>query len=377
MSKNDIRIALVTTFAVTLSFFLAAFIDYNAAVVASILALITLRVSLHKSVNEGFGHIIATIIGVFLAFILSYFAINHIFLVFSAILLSFLITKILKLNNDAITNIAITLLILLAPSSTINSFYDRLFGTLIGVFVAIIASYFMLNTNPISRTNILVAKQLDDCANLLFKISDSIYKGDEYYKNNLLKARALVENLTNIREQANEAYAFSRWFRWSDIQKADHSFYRFVQAEHITLQVRLISRNIIDLNDLKKVEKNSYYDELKNSLLLASNTIIEQSNTIKVTHVNKAKLNSLDKLLSDTSNFYEKTIKLDDPELLALNGATTIALNRIITALTEKNFVTDINNYFPDLNNDIPNIIYNNIKNKRKFIKNIFKKINN
>jgi uncharacterized membrane protein YgaE (UPF0421/DUF939 family) len=374
MSKNDIRIALVTTFAVTLSFFLAAFIDYNAAVVASILALITLRVSLHKSVNEGFGHIIATIIGVFLAYILSYFTINHIFLVFSAILLSFLITKVLKLNNDAITNISITLLILLAPGSTINSFYDRLFGTLIGVFVAIIASYFMLNTNPISRTNILVAKQLDDCANLLFKISDSIYKGDEYYKNNLLNARTLVENLTIIREQANEAYAFSRWFRWSDIQKADHSFYRFVQAEHITLQVRLISRNIIDLNDLKKVEKNSYYDELKNSLLLASNTIIEQSNTIKVTHVNKARLNSLDKLLSDTSNFYEKTIKLDDPELLALNGATTIALNRIITALTEKNFVTDINNYFPDLNNDIPNIIYNNIKNKRKFLKNIFKK---
>lgn len=233
----------------------------------------------------------------------------------------------------------------------------------------------MLNTNPISRTNNLVAKQLDDCANLLFKISDSIYKGEEYYKNNLLKARTLVENLTIIREQANEAYAFSRWFRWSDIKKADHSFYRFVQAEHITLQVRLISRNIIDLNDLKKVEKNSYYDELKNSLLLASNTIIEQSNTIKVTHVNKAKLNSLDKLLSDTSNFYEKTIKLDDPELLALNGATTIALNRIITALTEKNFVTDINNYFPDLNNDIPNIIYNNIKNKRKFINKILNKI--
>jgi len=61
--------------------------------------------------------------------------------------------------------------------------------------------------------------------------------------------------------------------------------------------------------------------------------------------------------------------------LLALNGATTIALNRIITALTEKNFVTDINNYFPDLNNDIPNIIYNKIKNKRNFIKNIFKKV--
>lgn len=375
MSKNDIRIALVTTFAVTLSFFLAAFIDYNASVVASILALITLRVSLHKSVNEGFGHIIATIIGVFLAFILSFFNINHIILVTFAILLSFVITKLIRLNNDAITNISITLLILLAPGSTINSFYDRLFGTLIGVFIAIIASYFMLNTNPISRTNNLVAKQLDDCANLLFKISDSIYKGDEYYKNNLLKARTLVENLTIIREQANEAYAFSRWFRWSDIQKADHSFYRFVQAQHITLQVRLISRNIIDLNDLKKIEKNSYYDELKDSLLLASNTIIEQSNTVKVTYVNKSKLNSLDKLLSDTSNFYEKTIKLDDPELLALNGATTIALNRIITALTEKNFVTDINNYFPDLNNDIPNIIYNKIKNKRNFIKNIFKKV--
>jgi hypothetical protein len=149
-----------------------------------------------------------------------------------------------------------------------------------------------------------------------------------------------------------------------------------VQAEHITLQVRLISRNIVDLNEVKKIVKNSYHDELKNSLLLASNTITEQSNSVKVTYINKAKLNSLDKLLSDTTNFYDKTLKLDDPELLALNGATTIALNRIITALTEKNFVTDISNYLPDLNDDIPNKIYNNIKNKRKIFKKYFKKTN-
>jgi hypothetical protein len=376
MSKNDIRIAIVTTLAVVLSFTLASFIDNNAAVVAGILALITLRVSLHKSVNEGFGHIIATIIGVFLAFILSFFTFNYLILVTLAILLSFLIAKILKLNNDAITNISITLLILLAPGSSINSFYDRLFGTVIGVFVAILASYFMLNTNPITRTNNLVAKQLDDCANLLFMISDSFYRGEDYYKNNLLKARSLVDNLALIREQANEAFAFSRWFKWSDIEKADQSYYRFVQAEHITIQVRLISRNIVDLNEVKKIVKNSYNDELKNSLLLASNTITEQSNSVKVTYINKANLNSLDKLLSDTSNFYDKTLKLDDPELLALNGATTIALNRIITALTEKNFVTDISNYTPDLNDDIPNKIYNNIKNKRKNFKKYFKKTN-
>jgi uncharacterized membrane protein YgaE (UPF0421/DUF939 family) len=374
-NSKEIRIISITSLSVSLAYFFGSLIDSNAGVVASILALITLRTSLQKSINEGIGHLFATIIGIIFSLLISFIELFQFISISISIIISFLVSKFLKLGNDAVINISITMLIILAPGGGANAFYDRLFGTIIGVIIAIFASFFMLKSNPISRTNKLVANQLEECADLLNKIAEDLPGSEKEFQENLIKARLLVLKLEDIRSQANEAFMFSRWYKWSDNTKAEDAFYRFVQSEHITLQVRLISRNLLDQFEKGLPTDNVFLNEIKSSIKNSAKIVLEQAHSVKVNSFNNAKLHKIDELFKNTNQFSEKLLKLDDPELISLTGSTATALNRINIALTGGNFATDIQPYLPKEESEFTNIIYQSINDSKNNIKTFIRKL--
>ena len=120
--------------------------------VAAIVCSLTIRISLHKSVREGFGQIVGTAIGAGVALItVNIFDFGFISIA-STMLLCAVIARALHLDEVASINVPVTALIVMGPGISESTAVTRLFSTLIGASIAIAFSYFMHPSTPAGRT---------------------------------------------------------------------------------------------------------------------------------------------------------------------------------------------------------------------------------
>ena len=217
-------------------------------VVAAIVSTLSIRISLHKSLREGFGQIVGTGIGAGTA-LLTVTLFNFGFLaIATTIILCAVVARALHLGEVASVNVPVTALIVIGPGISQNTATHRLGSTLIGAAVAIFFSYFSVPNTPIDRARIQIKSVSEKAAALLAEMSEGVAAGytQKDAGNWLAKARLLVEEVPAIRAQSVEARSHARWFPTAEKDAAEEMYIEGIAVEHTLVQVRTIARTLFD-----------------------------------------------------------------------------------------------------------------------------------
>jgi hypothetical protein len=220
----------------------------NGGLVAAIVCSLSIRISLHKSIREGFGQIIGTAIGAGVALlIVSIFHFGFI-AVGATIIFCSVVARALHLGEVASINVPVTALIVIGPGLNESTAWRRLISTLIGAGIAIVFSYFSHPKTPAARAVDQIASLGTRSALLLGEMSEGVAVG--YTQQDagswLSRARLLMEEIPTIRAQALEVRGFARWFPTADQEVAEEIYGRGVAVEHTVVQVRTIARTLFD-----------------------------------------------------------------------------------------------------------------------------------
>lgn len=220
----------------------------NGGVVAAIVCSLSIRISLYKSVREGFGQIVGTAIGAGVALLSVWtFGVGLISVSITVILCS-VVARGLHLGEVASVNVPVTALIVIGPGLSESTAANRLLSTLIGAATAIVFSYFSHAKTPAGRTIDQISSLASKSAKLLAEMSEGVAAGftqDDAGKW-LAKGRLLIEVIPQVRAQALEAKAHARWFPTADDEQAEELYTRGVAIEHTVVQVRTIARTLFD-----------------------------------------------------------------------------------------------------------------------------------
>lgn len=220
----------------------------NGGTVAAIVCALSIRISLYKSVREGFGQIVGTAIGASVA-LGSVRLFNFGFIsVAVTVLLCSVVARGLHLGEVASVNVPVTALIVIGPGISGNTAVHRLASTLVGAGVAIIFSYFSHASTPKGRTEQQIAKLGEECATLLSEMAEGVAAGYLAHDAGLWLAtgRVLIEEIPKLRAQALEAKRYARWSPLEEEGEADALYISGVAIEHTIVQVRTMARTLFD-----------------------------------------------------------------------------------------------------------------------------------
>jgi len=268
----------------------------SGGVVAAIVCALSIRISLYKSVREGFGQIVGTAIGASVA--LGTVGIFHLgfIAVATTVLFCSIVARALHLGEVASVNVPVTALIVIGPGISGNTALHRLLSTLVGAGVAIVFSYFSHASTPKGRTEAQIASLGEDCAALLSEMAEGVVTGyDEVTSGKwLAKGRVLIEEIPKLRSQALEAKRYARWSPLEAEDDADALYISGVAIEHTIVQVRTIARALFDAA-VSGENFMSGYGELAQALLDSGAAILTKIEYIEM-HSN---INQIDNVAHD------------------------------------------------------------------------------
>ena len=220
----------------------------DGGVVAAIVCTLSIRISLHKSVREGFGQIVGTAIGATVALInVSIFDVGFIAVGLTVVFCA-VVARALHLGEVASINVPVTALIVIGPGISGTTAAHRLGSTLIGAVIAILFSYFSHAKTPVGRATDQITAVSKKAADLLAQMSEGVAAGytQKDAGNWLAKARLLMEAIPSIRAQSVEARGHARWFPTAEKDEAESVYIEGIAIEHTLLQVRAIARTLFD-----------------------------------------------------------------------------------------------------------------------------------
>jgi uncharacterized membrane protein YccC len=216
--------------------------------VAAIVCTLSIRISLHKSLREGFGQIVGTLIGAGVAlstvalFDFGFIAIGM------TIFVCAIVARALHLGDVASVNVPVTALIVIGPGLSESTAIHRLGSTFIGAGVAIAFSYYSHPKTPLDRAIEQINRVGRKAAQLLAEMSEGVAAG--YQQKDaadwLTRGRLLVEEIPAIRAQSVEARGYARWIRTGTRDAAEEIYVEGLAVEHTVVQVRAIARTLYD-----------------------------------------------------------------------------------------------------------------------------------
>ena len=264
--KTWVRLIVVSAIASGVAWQLGDLLIKDGGVVAAIICALSIRISLYKSIREGFGQIVGTAIGACVALAcVTIFNLGIIAVVMTVLLCS-VVARALHLGEVASVNVPVTALIVIGPGLSESTAFSRLSSTLIGAAVAIAFSYFSHAKTPAGRTVDKISSLANKCAKLLGEMSEGVAAG--YNQNEagnwLAKARLLVEEIPGVRAQSQEARGYAKWFPTAQVDETEELYVRGVAVEHTVVQVRTIARTLFD-----SAVKGGIAEETKRSIAQA------------------------------------------------------------------------------------------------------------
>jgi uncharacterized membrane protein YgaE (UPF0421/DUF939 family) len=330
-----LRRFVVTTLAATVAWAFGSLFNGADALVAAILVLVTLRVSLHASMNEAIGQMAGVAIGIAVAFGASEAFGASVLSVALVVAVALLTSRFLGLGEEGAVNIAITSLIVLGPGAATDTAVDRLLGTIIGVGVAVGASYFMQSSTPLTRTTTKVAELHGDSSQLLLEMSTGLRFGYtlDTATDWLATARQVVAAIPELRSQSYEAIRYASWSPLARSEEAEAAYLRHIEAEHTAVQIRTISRTLFDIAEKGIVLPAELRTELADALHSASQLVSVQRDAVTVDPTVTRPHDDAETVRVTLGRLARLLVQVDDPSVLTLSAAIVANVERIVDTL--------------------------------------------
>lgn len=312
--KYWIQWILVTSSAAAVSWLVGNQVIENGGLVAAIVATLTVRISVNKSLREGVGQLLGTAIGVGTAFISLHFFGFGVTTVFVTVILSLVASRALHLGEVASINVPITALIVLGPGLAETKAIHRTLSTVVGMCIAVVFSYFAHPKSPAGRTIDRIQSLANKSADLLELMSEAVFHGytREIAGKMLGAARLLVEEIPTVRAQALEARSYARWFPMAREDEAEELYERGVAIEHSVVQVRTIARTLFDIS-LDKDLPPSITEKISHALTSAGVALRLESTFLgeEIPEENNSRTNDLRRALKSLAEeFMERGQKI-------------------------------------------------------------------
>jgi hypothetical protein len=339
-----VRQITVTAIAAAVAWILGDLLIVNGGLVAAIVASLSTRISVHKSIREGFGQIVGTSIGAGIALTAVWLFDFGFITVGITVFLCAVVARALHLGEVASINVPVTALIVIGPGLSENTAIHRTQSTLLGAAIAILFSYFSHPKTPAGRTVDQISRLGNKSALLLAKMSAGVANGytEKDAGNWLAQARFLVEEIPKVRAQALEAKSFARWFPTAEYDEAEELYARGVAVEHTVVQVRTIARTLFDSAVQGDISEGTRA-QIAQALAAASTAISEkvkdfaiadgEIDTTATDEVRQAGADLTEKLIEEAS----KT----EPEQFARDISIATNLERIADSLDQSSPALD------------------------------------
>lgn len=343
-----VRQITVTAVAAAVAWVLGDLLIVDGGLVAAIVASLSTRISVHKSIREGFGQIVGTSIGAGIALTAVWLFGFGFITVGITVFLCAVVARALHLGEVASINVPVTALIVIGPAFGENTAIHRTQSTLLGAAIAILFSYFSHPKTPAGRTIDQISRLGNKCALLLAKMSSGVAHGftEKDAGSWLAQARLLVEEIPKVRAQALEAKSFARWFPTAEFDEAEELYARGVAVEHTVVQVRTIARTLFDTAVEGGISEGTRV-QIAQALATASSAISEKvkdfatidghdsydGDSSITDDVRQAGADLTEKLIEDASKA--------DPEQLARNISIATNLERIADSLDQSSPALD------------------------------------
>jgi hypothetical protein len=285
----------------------------NGGLVAAIVCALSIRISLYKSVREGFGQIVGTAIGAGVALLtVHYFSFGVIAIGLTVFLCS-VVARGLRLGEVASVNVPVTALIVIGPGISGSTAEHRLASTLIGAGVAILFSYFSHASTPAGRTVNQITRLGKRGAELVSDMAEGVAEGFNQREAGawLSKARLLAEEIPSLRIQSLEAKRYARWSPLAEVDEAEALYIQGIAIEHMIVQVRIIARTLFD-STFDPLRKDIVNNQIAYALAATSNAITEKLDLIESENVGPSIDNIAKDLRVIADQLTEELIEYDD-----------------------------------------------------------------
>jgi len=275
------RYALIASTSSGLAYLIATQIPHVSPIVASITALIAVRPTFHASAREGVSQILAIFLGALVAFLLNLTIGYTSIVVFLAIFASFVLAKLLKMENAGI-GIAISVLIVFGPHLDSSALKSRFFGVALGALIALIGSFWTRPGKPHERALDAILSQemrlphsLALIGNTLAKRQGDLSEGETTVW--LDKAKKIDRMVVEIRNEAEDAL---KGRRWSPLINEEDAMAVIQQVRIVQALVHTVQNIIRDLRVASRQEEAISPElaiHLSEVILATSEVISEQS----------------------------------------------------------------------------------------------------
>lgn len=237
------RLAVLSSLAATVAYFIGANSASISGTTAAITALVSVRHTFHDSIQESVTQIIGVLIGGTVAFLAIQVVGFNSFVVLFSVFSCFITARLLKLGEEGAIALGITLILVIGPRTTtgaIETIEQRFLGVLLGVSLAVVVSYFVRIGTPQSRALREGLDQSMAMANLLNAIAVKLALEPENISRQmsrawLIEAKKIVSDLVEITTDAEGAVTGSEWSPVIDRNEAK-SVLRQIQKTKITAE---------------------------------------------------------------------------------------------------------------------------------------------
>lgn len=282
IERELIQRGIVIAVGAALSYFIAERLGSSSPIVASIITIISLRISIQASITESFIQLLGITVGASTALLLSELISIQFLTILLAVGVSFIFARFFNLGDEGFINIAISALLISLPVDHERVAEDRISATIIGVFVSVVLSYWSHPKSPVERTVDEIVLFSKEAILILRGLAVNFNNSNiDIYKDLLSKSRSLNDKIVNSRSQAEEAIRYSKWSPTLSKEDARNVYNRYIAMEHIIFQIRNISRTIFEMKSEGSRVSSENSNNLINILLKSSDMLEDKNSNIR------------------------------------------------------------------------------------------------
>lgn len=244
------RLAVLTSFAGAISYWIGARTPHVSGVTAAITALVSVRHTFHGAIRESYYQVLGVVIGGTLAFSLLKFMGFNSLVVMLAIFTCFVTARYLKLGEEGAIAISITMVLVIGPTVSTTAIETRFYGVILGASLATAVSYFVHKGSPHDRALKAGIEQSFAMSALLHKISETLSESGgavdrKTARSWLAQAEFIANEIADIKENADSALAGSHWSPIIDRQEAQAVVHQIEMTEATAGTIVNICRELV------------------------------------------------------------------------------------------------------------------------------------
>lgn len=338
--KHILRIGLFSAFSVATAYLIGISLpNFVDPTVAAILALVTIRPTLHEAVREGFVQVAGTVVGAMLGLlVINAFGFNILTLSL-LVVVSFLLAWILKLGEEGAVAIGITLILINGPLfQDIHAVEGRLFGVVVGAIVALFYSYWILPGKPHQRALQDVVKQGIAVASILKSVGEKMQRKEltiEIVNENIYKIDSIMSKIVTLKDDAKDAVEGSKWSPILNREEAELVLQQVIMTEMVSTNVYSI---LLDIHRFLRLEASlgeSSRLDLSSLVLKTAESIAHQANTAVLKPASKISQYTKDSLIDKKKKAANRLKGSSDTQSIVLGGSILSDLTKIRDIISE------------------------------------------